>query len=29
VKRAIVSAATRGALGRTGQSPNLLVHLVP
>jgi len=28
VKRAIVSAATRDVLGHTGQSPNLLVHLV-
>ena len=28
VKRAIVAAATRGVLGHTGQSPNLLVHLV-
>ena len=29
VKRVIVAAATRDALGNTGQSPNLLVHLVP
>jgi subtilisin family serine protease len=28
VKRAIVAAATRGVLSHTGQSPNLLVHLV-
>jgi subtilisin family serine protease len=29
VKRALVSAATRDAVGHPGQSPNLLVHLVP
>src|SRR5262245_21545766 len=28
VKRAILAGATRDVLGRTGQSPNLLVHLV-
>ena len=29
VKRAIVASATRGALGHTGQSPDLLAHIVP
>lgn len=29
VKRAIISAATRDVVGHTGQSSNLLVHLVP